>query len=943
MRNIHKTAGTTIATLSLTLALAACGGSGSPTPTPGTLAAPQHVLVIPEDGQATIVWEAPDDEKVTGFNVYQGDQKLNDAPIGSQALKGAALEAQALAGRPQSFVARNLVNGTKYDFRVVSVGAGGEASGSSASGSGSPLVCDRYKVDSRVFGSGPYELSRAKLTRTGTALTGAEVHVLGGGTDHTMTYNAGVQEYFDTASSGSFAWTPGTPAQLLTRVGECLVLATDSVPARPAVTTPAAGSTYTPSAPLAVSWTLAGSDPAVQNVHIAWVDAGGTTHTHMSPNLPGSARTFTVPAVDLPGTGPVRLWVRSSNPGAATLYGSSAPDSSVSFENTSVVMTLAPGSGGAPAPAISWGDPHLITFDHTAVEFQSVGEFDLAQATTDTLRVQARQRPWGSSGVVSVNTAIATRLNGQKVGVYLTGSGPVLRVGNAGTVTAVPAGGLDLGGGSRVTQSGPAFTFESPDGATLTVTAGSGYLNVRMLLPATRAGAMRGLWGNFDGNGTNDLFLRSGTPLISPVPFADFYGAYANSWRVPSAAESLFVYDGSEHFGGFDDPTFPAAHPNPTAVQRAVAEADCHAAGVTNPILLAGCVTDVSQTGDPAFAAAAAAIPAPTGSVTIIPPARADLVVTDFTATLGSECRPYATFVTGRITVKNIGTAPSTARSDIGLAQMLDVRDETLTAGYRGNGVGLPSLAPGASTTVDVPVSYPIASPEDTTGTRTYFARVNFGGTVDESNLGNNRSAGNVNVVIPEGHCKNTVGLIYTGSAAAATTYRDHLGTRGLNVTLVSATGLTPNTPKTLATFDLLAIDPLSGDLNTWNGSADAVSAIGASGKPILGLGGGGYALLGKLNRTLGWGNGAHSTGQDSIRASSPLHPALSVPFGVPFTGGLARVSNTAVETVEYHTSVTGIERVALSPATNDYAPLAVDPKTNSAMWGFYGTPDYTD
>ncbi|WP_168734910.1 VWD domain-containing protein [Deinococcus sp. KSM4-11] len=945
MPNTRMLAGT-ITTLSLMLALAGCSG-GSSTPAPGPLAAPQHVQVIPQDGQATIVWDAPDDAKVTGFNVYQGDQKLNDVPISAQGLKGGGLKvsglhAQAQAGHLLSYVAQNLQNGTRYDFRVVSVGAGGESSASSGSAGGSPLVCDRYKVDSRIYGSGPYELHRAKLTRAGTGLPGAEIHVLGGGTDHIMTYNAGLSEYFDTASGTTFAWTPGSRADLLTRVGDCLVLATDRVPARPTLSAPA-GATSDPTTPVNLTWTLTGSDPAVQNVHLSWVDGGGTIHTHMFPNLPGSARSFSIPAGTLPGGVPVKVWVRTSNPGAATLFGSYTPDSSVSFENTSPLLTLPAGTGAAPQPAVSWGDPHLITLDHTAVEFQAVGEFDLAQSTTDTFRVQARQRPWGGSGVVSVNTAIATRMNGQKAGVYLSGSGAVLRLGNAGTVTPVPAGGLDLGGGYRVTQSGAEFTFESPGGERLIVTGGGGYLNARLTLPVSRHGAIRGLWGNFDGVGTNDVFLRSGTPLSSPIPFADFYGPYATSWRVPSAAESLFVYDSGQSFGGFDDPAFPSAHPIPSADERAAAEATCHAAGVTDPILLAGCVTDVSQTHDAGFASAAANVPAPLGSVTIIPPARADLIVTGFTATLADTCRPYSTFVTGKVTVKNVGSAPSAARSDVGLVQVVDARDEALTGGYRGNGVGLGSVAPGASATVEIPVYYPIGAPEDTTGTRTYFARVNFGHYIDESNTANNRSAGNVDVTIPAGHCHNSVGLIYKGDTSAATAYRDHLKTRGLNVALVDAASLTPSSPRTLAGFDLLAIDPLTGDLNTWTGGADAEAAIAASGKPILGLGGGGYALLGTLHRTLGWGNGAHESSQDSIKASSPLHPALSTPFTVAFTGGLAKVANAGAPVVEYHTSVTGIERVALSPATDQYAPLAVEAKTNSAMWGFYGVPNYTD
>ncbi|MFC6659005.1 hypothetical protein [Deinococcus multiflagellatus] len=43
------------------------------------------------------------------------------------------------------------------------------------------------------------------------------------------------------------------------------------------------------------------------------------------------------------------------------------------------------------------------------------------------------------------------------------------------------------------------------------------------------------------------------------------------------------MYDDGERFGGFDDPTFPAAAPAVPAGAAASAEATCRAAGVTDP------------------------------------------------------------------------------------------------------------------------------------------------------------------------------------------------------------------------------------------------------------------------------------------------------------------------------------------------------------------------
>lgn len=940
--SVKQTAGS-IAALSLLLALSACG-SGGPTPPSNTaLQAPQNLTVIPADAQATIVWDAPNDSNVTGFNVYADNQKLNSAPLN-------AMKARALGGTRLSYLAKNLVNGQKYDFRVVSVGASGEGSSASAGGSGTPLVCEKYKVDSRLFASRPYELHRAKLTRGEAAIPGADVRVMQGGTTSSMTYSTSLQEYFDNTSGAAGLWAPGSRAELLIRVGDCLVLAYDNVPARPSVTTPATGSNYNTAAPLTLNWTLNAADPPQLNVHAAWT-VGGVTGVRMFDNLPGSARAFTIPAGSIPANAQnLRVWVRASSPGTATFYGANTPDSTLGVDNTSATISLTTSTAPANPPAVSWGDPHLMTLDQTAVEFMSVGEFDLSMGNSDTFRVQARQRPFGSSTTVSSNTAIATRMNGQKVGVYLA-SRPNVRVGDAGTITAIPAGGLDLGGGYRITQSSTDATvdylFHYPGGEELKVVTYSSHMSAYLTLPDGRRGAMKGLWGNFDGNTSNDLFLRNGTALSSPIPFAEFYGTYANSWRIPSLSESLFVYDSGESFGGFDDPNFPSALPAVTAEQRAAASATCTAAGVTNPINLEGCIIDVSQTGDNAFAKAAATAPAPAAQVTITPPAAAakpDLVVKDFSVALGQDCRPYSTFVTGTVTIKNVGTGPSPAMSDIGLAQVVDVRDEALGAGYRGNGVGLPALAPGESTTVTVPVYYPIETPQDTAGTRNYFARVDFGHHIPESDETNNRSGNNASVTIPAGFCKNKVALVHTTDTSAANVYKTELTKKGLNVTLVNASGLTPNRPADLAGYDLIAIDALTGDLDTWNGGNDAMWAIQAAKKPMLGLGGGGYAFFGKINYALGYPRGASgSTNIDSIRAPATPHTAMQTPFPVNFTGELAKISNMPERVVAYHIATfPTLETVGLVPEAPDFRMPAVEAKTNTAQWPFYGVPNYT-
>ncbi|MFM6863497.1 MAG: hypothetical protein ACKPKG_23080, partial [Dolichospermum sp.] len=51
-----------------------------------------------------------------------------------------------------------------------------------------------------------------------------------------------------------------------------------------------------------------------------------------------------------------------------------------------------------------WGDVHLVNFDGKPYDFQAVGEFILVKSLIDDFQVQTRQKPWGASTTVSVNT-----------------------------------------------------------------------------------------------------------------------------------------------------------------------------------------------------------------------------------------------------------------------------------------------------------------------------------------------------------------------------------------------------------------------------------------------------------------------------------------------------------------------------------------------------------
>ena len=82
------------------------------------------------------------------------------------------------------------------------------------------------------------------------------------------------------------------------------------------------------------------------------------------------------------------------------------------------------------------GDPHLRTVNRYKYDFQAAGEFTLIRNADSSIEIQARQEPYRAVrlspfNAVSINTAVAARDNGHRIGVYMTPAGPVLHVDGA--------------------------------------------------------------------------------------------------------------------------------------------------------------------------------------------------------------------------------------------------------------------------------------------------------------------------------------------------------------------------------------------------------------------------------------------------------------------------------------------------------------------------------
>jgi RHS repeat-associated protein len=268
-----------------------------------------------------------------------------------------------------------------------------------------------------------------------------------------------------------------------------------------------------------------------------------------------------------------------------------------------------PGGGLGKGEGNSWGDPHLVTFDGLAYDFQAVGEFILVRSLDDNFEIQTRTAPWRNSRVVSVNTAAAMNVAGDRIGIYV-GRDPALYINGVPTSLL---GSQSLPQGGQISFLSGTYTVTWPDGSLVRARVTPSYLDVKVLPRNTRQGRFQGLLGDFDAQIGNELVIRNGAILSSPVTFDELYKQYGESWRI-SQAESLFDYFDGQTTETYTDRTFPDSLVTTAVLSDSVrlqALQVCANAGVTDLILLDACILDVGLTGDSSFAVSAAAVTPP--------------------------------------------------------------------------------------------------------------------------------------------------------------------------------------------------------------------------------------------------------------------------------------------------------------------------------------------
>ncbi|REJ42090.1 MAG: endo-1,3-1,4-beta-glycanase ExsH [Microcystis flos-aquae TF09] len=228
-------------------------------------------------------------------------------------------------------------------------------------------------------------------------------------------------------------------------------------------------------------------------------------------------------------------------------------------------------------------------------DFQSVGEFTLVKSTTDDFEIQTRQQPWNGSTSVSVNSAIAIKLGGQRIGFYLNDPNP-LKIN--GIAANLPNGQLYAIGQNLIVRDGDSYSIFSANNDYINIDFNSTYININLGLAENRKGNLIGLLGNYNGTTNDDFALRNGTVIGGTITTGQLYGEYDDSWRITQAT-SLFDYGTGQNTNTFTDLTFPnnvITIDSLTPAQRAAAEQIAINAGITDPDILNDAILDIFLT-----------------------------------------------------------------------------------------------------------------------------------------------------------------------------------------------------------------------------------------------------------------------------------------------------------------------------------------------------------
>lgn len=240
------------------------------------------------------------------------------------------------------------------------------------------------------------------------------------------------------------------------------------------------------------------------------------------------------------------------------------------------------------------------------------------------------------------------------------------------------------------------------------------------------------------------------------------------------------------------------------------------------------------------------------------------------------------------------------------------------------------SLSSGATVTIELKLHGTV--PGDISNTATVKA------TGTDPISANNSSTERTRITVP---LTGRIAYVFRSDNVTAGQFKALLEGNGFTVVLIP---LAEVLKRDFSEFDLVIIAHDTGYLNEWpSGTAGAspeATHISAANKPVVGLGEGGYAYLGKDGKPVGWPNGWHGP----LDAVNPVNTGASywhVPndFGVP-PSPLPLYLQPVAEVGIYLPSAPGTVAFGLEVADKEHAPLIAEKEDCDQLWGFAGPPE---
>jgi hypothetical protein len=140
-------------------------------------------------------------------------------------------------------------------------------------------------------------------------------------------------------------------------------------------------------------------------------------------------------------------------------------------------------------------------------------------------------------------------------------------------------------------------------------------------------------------------------------------------------------------------------------------------------------------------------------------------------------------------------------------------------------------------------------------------------------NYGYDQASTDITVTNPN----RSAAYIYDNDLTTANNFKNLLDSNGVNTTLIQIDNVAG---ASLYPYDLILVGSDSGYTGQW-GTQLAVDRLRQSGKPVLGIGEGGYALFGKLNLDIGYPHGSHGF-EIGMEVVDPALPCFNTPYDIP-------------------------------------------------------------